>query len=104
MSVMFNYQDIDWDEFCSALNRNLAEFPDPEAITTEEQFQATATNLKTAIRLTIKQKVPKTKPSPHVKRWWTKELTLMMKRNNKLSDISYRMRELPEHPSHVEHQ
>jgi hypothetical protein len=101
---MFNYQDIDWDEFCSALNRNLAEFPDPEAITTEEQFQATATNLKTAIRLTIKQKVPKTKPSPHVKRWWTKELTLMMKRNNKLSDISYRMRELPEHPSHAEHQ
>lgn len=102
-TITFNFQDVDWDEFHGTLRMNLAKFPEPVTITSEEQFQAATANLKTAISTTIKQKVPKTKQSPHMKRWWTKELTLMMKQKNKLSDISYRMRGLPEHPSHEEH-
>ncbi|KAG2130234.1 hypothetical protein DEU56DRAFT_740829 [Suillus clintonianus] len=97
-TTTYNYRDVDWEQFCGALNRNLAEYPPPVTITTEAQFQTAATNLSTAIQQTIKEKVPTSKPSPHAKRWWTKELTLMMKQKNKLSDLSYKMRGLPDHP------
>jgi len=72
-------------------------------ITNELQFQTAASNLNNAIKKTIKEKVPTTKPSPHAKRWWTKDLTMMMKEKNKLSGQSYKLRGLPDHPIHEEH-
>ncbi|KAG2117620.1 hypothetical protein DEU56DRAFT_717608, partial [Suillus clintonianus] len=102
-SINPNYRDVDWDEFRGALTRNLADIPPPIIITSEEQFQLAAANLNSAIKRTMEEKVPKTKPSPHAKRWWTKELTQMLKQKNESSGQSYKYRALPEHHIHEEH-
>ncbi|KAG2115043.1 hypothetical protein DEU56DRAFT_690882, partial [Suillus clintonianus] len=102
-STSFNFRDVDWDTFRGCLIRNLANYPDPQVLTTEVQFQEAATNLSTALKLTIEEKVPKSKPSPHAKRWWTKELTALIAKKDELSDMSYKMRGLADHPVHEEH-
>jgi hypothetical protein len=99
----FNFRDVDWKEFCSRLNTNLIDLPAPAPITSEADFQAAAASLTTAIKQTIEDKVPKTKPSPHAKRWWTWELTQMLEKKDELSDLSFKMRGLPNHPIHEEH-
>jgi hypothetical protein len=43
----------------------------PHTSTTTNQFQIAATNLNTAIKQAIKEKVPKSKQSPYAKHWWT---------------------------------
>jgi len=102
-TTTFNFRDVDWKEFRDRLNTHLADIPEPMPITSEAQFQAAAAKLITAIQQTIEDKTPRTKPSPHAKRWWTRELSQMIKHKDKLSDSSYKMRGLPNHPVHEEH-
>ncbi|KAG2051333.1 hypothetical protein BDR06DRAFT_852022, partial [Suillus hirtellus] len=103
-TTSYNFQEVDWEIFCGALQRHLYEYPEPTTINTEEQYQEAASNLTNAIKNTIEEKVPKSKPSPHAKRWWTKELTNMLNRKNELSNQSYKLQGLPNHPIHAEHQ
>ena len=42
-------------------------------------------------------------PNPFKKRWWTKELTLLKKAQNRLSSKLYKFHHLREHPIHAEH-
>lgn len=102
-TATYNYRDVEWKEFNGCLSYHLRNIPAPTAITSELQFQLAASNLSKALKCAIEEKVLKTKPSPHAKRWWTKELSTMMKEKNKLSDLSYKLRGLPNHPIHEEH-
>lgn len=90
-STTLNYRNVDWDKFRGTLQGHLSTYPAPKTITTEELFQAAASNLEQALKNTINEKVPKTKQSPHAKRWWTKELTQMLKHKNRLSAQSYKL-------------
>jgi len=72
-------------------------------ITSEIQFQKAATDLTNTIKRTIEDTVPLSKQCPQAKRWWTKELTQLIKEKNKLSYQSYKMRGLDDHPIHAEH-
>jgi len=72
-------------------------------IINEEQFQMAAEDLTKTIKRAIEEKVPLLKQCPHAKRWWSKELTLLVEEKNKLSDLSYKMRGLHDHPAHAEH-
>ncbi|KAG2055143.1 hypothetical protein BDR06DRAFT_882700, partial [Suillus hirtellus] len=102
-TTTFNYHDVEWDEFHGRLLIHLSEYPELTAITTEEQFQIAAVNPNNALKCTIEDKVLKTKRSLHAKRWWTKELSQMLKHKNKLSAQLYKLRGLPDHPIHEEH-
>jgi hypothetical protein len=42
-------------------------------------------------------------PNPFKKCWWTTELTILKKAQNRLSNKSYKLRHLREHPIHAEH-
>jgi len=77
--------------------------PPATPITSEEQYQTAASDLARTLKLAIEEKVPLTKPCPHAKRWWTKELTQLIEQKDELSDQSYRMRGLSDHPVHAEH-
>ena len=44
--------------------------------------------------------MPKTNPSPHTKRWWSKELTKLRKDTNCINRLSYKFRALQDHPCH----
>ncbi|OAX31068.1 hypothetical protein K503DRAFT_704282, partial [Rhizopogon vinicolor AM-OR11-026] len=48
------------------------------------------------------QCVPHTKPCPHARRWWTKQLTDLRHKVNRLSRQAYLMRGLPLHSCHDE--
>ena len=98
-----NFREVEWKEFRSCLSARLSLIPPPMVIKTEAQFQTAARDLAETLEQVIAEKVPKSKPCPHAKRWWTKELTLLIMQKDKLSDESYKLRGLPNHPVHQEH-
>ena len=95
-----NYCEVDWGSFNTHLCDLLSKLPPPHQIDMEEDFQKTAHELNNPLHATVESCVPKTKPSPHTKRWWSKDLTLMRKETNQLNRLSYKFRALPNHPCH----
>ena len=98
-----NFNDVDWKEFNKTLKANLSTLPVDDPIVSDTEFQRTAKTVTDAILASIKEHVPQTRPSPHSKRWWTRELTQMRKETAKLSSLSHKMRIFPDHPSHKQH-
>ncbi|PPQ87142.1 hypothetical protein CVT25_000282, partial [Psilocybe cyanescens] len=93
-----------WEAFNTALTNKIVEMPEPKELTSEEELQASAAALTTALQEAIKLVVPTNKPCPNSKRWWNRELSDLRKDMNKLSRLSYRYRAVPDHPSHAEHE
>jgi hypothetical protein len=60
-------------------------------------------NLTLSINSTIEDIIPKKRPSPHSKKWWTPELTAMRTESKRLARISYKYRRHPLHPCHEEY-
>ena len=98
-----NFKGVDWEEFNGKLSTLLHDIPAAAPITSEEQFHRATSNLMDTLQKVIEEHVPLSKPCPHAKRWWNKELTARIKEKDKLSEQSYRMRGLPDHPIHAEH-
>ena len=98
-----NFKGVDWEEFNIKLSALLSDIPTPMPIMSEEQFQRAISDLLNALQRTIEENVPLSKPCPHAKRWWNRELTERIKEKDKLSDESYKLRGLPDHPVHAEH-
>jgi hypothetical protein len=93
----------DWKDFKEELAIRLTDIPLPTSLTTEDEFQAAVNNLTSTLQDVIRTTVPVSRPCPHSKRWWSKELSDLKKRKNKLSGISYKYRAVPDHPSHEQH-
>ena len=98
-----NFKGVDWEEFNNKLSTMLHDIPAAMTITSEEQFNRATDDLMNTLQRVIEENVPLSKPCPHAKRWWNKDLTARIKEKDKLSDESYRMRGLPDHPVHAEH-
>ena len=102
-TTAYNYREVDWDKLNDSLQSHLHKVPPPAELTSIDDFQTAARNLTKALGDAIEENVPKSKPNPHAKRWWTRELSMMLERKHELSDLSYKYRALPDHPSHEEH-
>jgi hypothetical protein len=98
--ISFNFRAADWEGFKDTLAQKMAALPPPGRIGTEDEFHQRVASLTTAILDTIAHSVPKSKPVPHSKRWWNKDLERMRKAKNKLNSISYQFRHDQQHPSH----
>ena len=98
-----NFRDVDWEEFNKALEGHLKDIPPAAQIKTQRQLDQCCTGLTKAIQRTISEKVPTTDPVSKSKRWWTKELTQLRSRANKLGRLSHARRNEPEHTIHAEH-
>lgn len=97
-----NYRMVNWSNFDKILTSNIdTSLPEAQAILTVEQFQAAASQLTKVLQDTIEQAVPMTKPSVHMKRWWSSELEETKKILNRLSGEAHRYRAVAEHESHV---
>ena len=77
--------------------------PEPAVLQDDAQFQHVVTSLTTAIQATTNAVVLLSKPVPHSRRWWNKELSALKKHLNKLNNESYRYRALADHPVHDAH-
>src|SRR5271168_1266755 len=60
-------------------------------------------SLTQAITATIEDVIPKKRPMPHSKRWWTPEMSTIRTETKQLARISYRYRRQPLHPCHKEY-
>jgi len=68
----------------------------------KEDFLATFSLLTTAIQNTTEQHVPKTKPTPYTKCWWSQELAQMCRQKCRLKAKSFRLWAQHLHPVHKE--
>jgi len=96
-----NWREVDWKDFNARLSDLLSHSP-PTPLASNEEFQEAAHQLTKTITEVIDSCVPNSKPCPHSKRWWTRELTNLRAQVNKSSKEAYLMRALPLHRCHAE--
>src|SRR6266481_1308585 len=96
----WNFRDVDWGDFREELAKQLCLIPGPCPLLTNTQFQRAVSDLTQAIQATIELKVPVPWPSPHARRWWSKELSQLKKAMNRLGSQSYKYRAVTDHPVH----
>ena len=103
LAPTFNFCMTNWKEFREELTSTLSDLPVPQSLTDEVSMTALVDSLTAALQEAIRAKVPLSKPSLHSKRWWTKELSVLKKKKKKLSNTSYKLCAIPDHPIHEEH-
>jgi ribonuclease HI len=99
----WNYRLTDWTKFRERLAENLLTIPPPQAFTTTDQMEAAIDSLTHAITETIEDVIPRKRPTPHSKRWWSAELSTIRTKTKRLARISYKYRRQPLHPCHEEY-
>ena len=72
-------------------------------IKTEDEFNDTVSSFTDIITEVLNYEIPITEPSPFSRCWWTKELTQLKRKQNRLSNKSYKFRLIVDHPSHAEY-
>jgi ribonuclease HI/endonuclease/exonuclease/phosphatase family metal-dependent hydrolase len=97
-----DFRSVIWEDFRDELVIRLEGIPPPVEITNQQQFERAIKDLTTTIKGTIEAVVDFTKPCPHTKRWWTKELSALKKQVNRISEVADRFRALPQHEIHAE--
>jgi len=97
-----NWRQTDWGEFRTKLMLNLSSMGAPQPIADIPHFQTTFALLAAAIQSATDQMVPKMKPSPFTKRWWTQELTELRKKKQSLRAKSHRLHAQRLHLVHQE--
>src|SRR6266481_4481593 len=94
---------MDWEKFREELAERLSDIPAPQKIHTDMQFQGAIEDLTQAVQEAIAAVIPVSQPMPHLRRWWSKELSSLKKAMNRLSNKVYKMRTLADHPVHGEY-
>jgi len=99
----FNFKNVDWDNYNATLERHLMELTAMLAnpLDTMEKTERATNLLFEAISDTTREVVPPIKITPHTKRWWNNELTLLRRAKNRASADHYKWHGLPEHPCHA---
>ncbi|KAJ7762507.1 hypothetical protein B0H16DRAFT_1209629, partial [Mycena metata] len=78
-----------WPEFREYLLNELQQIERPDEHTTIEDIETAIHQLDKAIDDTIQAVVPMSKPFPHSKRWYTKDLRQMKHASEKLERTAY---------------
>ncbi|KAG2110128.1 hypothetical protein DEU56DRAFT_712823, partial [Suillus clintonianus] len=79
----FNYRETDWEKFSAQLQERPQKIPPPTILTNIDDFQAAAKALSSTLQETVEENVPKSRPNPHAKQWWTREISEMLKEKHK---------------------
>src|SRR5882672_434169 len=98
-----NYRCANWDKVRKELAVRLAMLHLEEHIHSEVGFFSCLNELTCAISDTVDQHIPKTKPAPFQKRWWTRELADRRRELCKVARKAYSRRSEPEDPIHHLH-
>ena len=95
-----NFRATNWVEFVTTLEAKLALIPAPTRLTSEGAFREALANLTNAIQEAISERVPLSRPSPHAKRWWSKELEQARGLAKRLGRTSHKFALQAHHPAH----
>ena len=86
---MSNFRMIDWVAFHEALVAQLVDIPSQAPLGSGDVFQTAVAGLTGALQATIQAAVPLTRPCLHSKHWWSRGLSDLKRKKNKLSSLSY---------------
>jgi hypothetical protein len=98
-----NFKGTDWTKFREKLQEKMNRNPCDTHPLTATDLDILLNSILDPVSKVIQEIIPMTKPSPHMKRWWSRELTIARKIKNRLSNQSYKWQGLPTHPVHAEH-
>jgi Endonuclease-reverse transcriptase len=97
-----DFRNADWPKINTLLKAKLEAESPAVQIRTQEQFISKVDMLIEIITDVLHENLDELKPSPFSRRWWTKELTELKKEQNWLSNKLYKLRDVCNHPIHVE--
>jgi ribonuclease HI len=98
-----DFRSADWPDINSKLVALLEVKSPATHIQTKEEFYEKVSDLVRITSDTLAKNLDEKRPNPFKKRWWTKELSLLKKAQNRLSNKSFKFRHLREHPIHAEY-
>jgi hypothetical protein len=98
-----DYRAADWPVVNNKLKHRLNTESPAVRIRTKEEFITKVDMVVRIITEVLNDNLEVTKPSPYSKRWWTKELSDLRTKQNKLSNDSHRFRLILDHLSHQEY-
>jgi hypothetical protein len=98
-----NFCSVNWEDFRDELHKQLDKAQVPAHISNQTQLDKHCEELTEALQEAIQAVVPAEKPTSKSKRWWTKELSQLWTRANKLGRAAYKLRGDPEHRAHEKH-
>ncbi|KIM45759.1 hypothetical protein M413DRAFT_7872 [Hebeloma cylindrosporum] len=93
---------MDWEELKSVLIEELLEMEMPRELNSKEELIDALDKLEAAITRTIEKVMPRKKPSPYAKRWWTKELEMVRKKIRRIGRQARHYKCYPDHSAHGE--
>jgi hypothetical protein len=98
-----SFQNINWKDFRTELAKQLAQTPAPMNISDQKQLDNRCEELTKALQEAIRAEIHVPEITPKSKRWWTKELSQLCSRANKVGRAAYNLRNSPDHWVHKEH-
>ena len=98
-----NFQYVNWEDFRDELQKQLDKAWKPARISNQAQLNEHCEELTNTLQEAIQAIVLAIEIMPKSKRWWTKELSQLRTRANKLGRATYNLRGDLDHGAHKEH-
>ncbi|KAJ7641359.1 hypothetical protein FB45DRAFT_681223, partial [Roridomyces roridus] len=95
-----DWRRTDWKEFGKMLAEELEGIPEAEGYGGAEEVVAAVEALDAVVWRCVGKHVPLSKISPHSKRWWNGELKAQKDAKQKLAQLSFSHRDIPDSPAH----
>jgi hypothetical protein len=86
-----NFRLVDWSEISAALKRRLEAESPTSHIGSKEVFIKKVDNVVCVISEVLEVHLEEKTPNPFKQRWWTKELSLLKKAQNRLSNKTFKL-------------
>ena len=98
-----NFRQANWIKVNKDLAQRLESGPPPSRIISKDEFIIKVDELVHIIKDVLEDHLKERFPSPFKRRWWTKELSQLKKKQNWLSNKAYKFHHLCEHPVYNEY-
>ena len=96
------YYDANWEAIRTTLAERTATGYTGSSLETKDQLDQAAEALESVVSTTLEELVPRAKPSPYAKRWWTKELTQLRHRFTTLRNRITKLRRQDKDTAHTQ--
>ena len=98
----WNFKATNWEHFRRVLAEKLEATPIRARLRDAEEVDGALDQLERSVLDTMERVVPKSKPSPYAKRWWTKDLEDARREARRAAAATKIYRQFPLHSSHRE--
>lgn len=98
-----NFRQANWIRVNEDLAQRLEADLPATRIKSRNEFVSRVDDLVSIIKEVLEVHLKERRPSPYIRRWWTKELMQLKNHQNKLSSKAHKMQHMCDHPAHAEY-